>query len=84
MYGPRVGSTITAHEICDEFTIGPMVAQLILQRALYVRAKYTFKLSWEFCLLDPMDVVSLTDAALGLDQAQASASSRSRRTTTAS
>ena len=41
MYGPRVGSTISAHEICDEFTIGPMVAQLILQRALYVRAKYT-------------------------------------------
>ena len=70
MYGPRVGSTITAHEICDEFTIGPTVAQLILQRALYVRAKYTWKLSWEFCLLDPMDVVTLTDLALGLDQAK--------------
>ena len=69
MYGPRVGSTITAHEICDEFTIGPTVAQLILQRALYVRAKYTWKLSWEFCLLDPMDVVTLTDLALGLDHA---------------
>ena len=70
MYGPRVGSTVTAHEICDEFTIGPIVAQLILQRALYVRAKYTFKLSWEFCLLDPMDVVTITDPGLGLDQAQ--------------
>ena len=70
MYGPRVGSTITAHEICDEFTIGPTVAQLILQRALYVRANYTWKASWEFCLLDPMDVVTLTDANLGLDQAQ--------------
>jgi hypothetical protein len=69
MYGPRVGSTISAHEICDEFTIGPVVAQLILQRGLYVRAKYTFKLSWEFCLLDPMDVVTITDLALGLDQA---------------
>jgi hypothetical protein len=70
MYGPRVGSTITAHEICDEFTIAPTVAQLILQRALYVRAKYTWKLSWEFCLLDPMDVVTLTDPGLGLDQAK--------------
>jgi hypothetical protein len=69
MYGPRVGSTITAHEICDEFTIGPTVAQLILQRGLYVRANYTWKLSWQFCLLDPMDVVTITDANLGLDQA---------------
>ena len=68
MYGPRVGPTVTAHEICDEFTIGPVVAQLLLQRGLYVRAKYTFKLSWEFCLLDPMDVVTITDDALGLEQ----------------
>ena len=69
MYGPRVGSTVTAHEICDEFTVGPVVAQLILQRALYVRAKYTFKLAWEFCLLEPMDVVSINDANLGLQAA---------------
>ena len=69
MYGPRVGSTVTAHEICDEFTVAPIVAQLILQRALYVRAKYTFKLAWEFCLLEPMDVVSITDANLGLQAA---------------
>ena len=66
-YGPRVGSTVTAHEICDEFTVGPVVAQLILQRALYVRAKYTWKLSWEFCLLDPMDVVTINDPGLGLN-----------------
>jgi hypothetical protein len=69
MFGPRVGPTVSAHEICDEFTIGPMVAQLILQRALYVRAKYTFKLSWEFCLIDPMDVISITDLTLGLNGA---------------
>ena len=66
MYGAHVGPSVTAHEICDEFTMGPTVAQLILQRALYVRATYTFKLSWEFCLLDPMDIVTITDEALGL------------------
>ncbi|RBP03795.1 putative tail protein [Roseiarcus fermentans] len=65
-FGPRVGPVIQAHEICDEFTIGPLVAQTLLQRELYVRAKFTFKLSWEFCLLDPMDIVTLTDANLGL------------------
>jgi hypothetical protein len=37
-----------------------------LQRALYVRTKFTFKLSWEYCLLDPMDIVTITDANLGL------------------
>ena len=67
LYGPRVGSTITAHEICDDVTVGPLVAQIILQRGLYVRAKFTFKLSWEYCLLDPMDIVTLTDANLGLN-----------------
>ncbi len=46
--------------------IGPLVAQTILQRELYVRTKFTFKLSWEYCLLDPMDIVTLTDANLGL------------------
>ena len=66
IFGPRVGPTITAHEICDEFIVGPLVAQTILQRELYVRTKFTFKLSWEYCLLDPMDVVTITDSNLGL------------------
>jgi hypothetical protein len=66
LYGARVGSTIQAHEICDEIVIGPVVAQTILQRQLYVRAHFAFKLSWEYGLLDPMDVVTITDANLGL------------------
>jgi Putative phage tail protein len=37
-----------------------------LQRELYVRTKFTFKLSWEYCLIDPMDIVTITDANLGL------------------
>lgn len=66
-FGMRVGSTIQAHEICDEISIGPIVAQTILQRGLYVRTTYAFKLSFEYCLLDPMDVVTITDAKLGLN-----------------
>ena len=66
VYGVRVGSTIQAHEICDEYVMGPAVAQTILQRELYVRTKFTFKLSWEYCLLDPMDIVTVTDPNLGL------------------
>ncbi len=66
IYGPLVGSTIQGHEICDEINVGPIVAQTILQRQLYVRAHFAFKLSWEYGLLDPMDVVTISDANLGL------------------
>ncbi len=64
-FGLRVGSSITAHEICD-LGVAQTIVQTILQRRLYVRALFKFALSWEFCLLDPMDVVTLTDANLGL------------------
>lgn len=67
-YGLRIGSTVTAHEICTT-GIGQIAAQLILQRALYVRNTYAFKLSWECCLLEPMDLVTLSDANLGLAKA---------------
>ena len=66
IFGPRVGTVIQAHEICDEFVMGPLIAQTILQRELYVRAKFSFKLSWEYCLLDPMDILTVTDVNLGL------------------
>jgi hypothetical protein len=66
IYGPRIASTVTAHEICDDINIAQIVAQTILQRHLYVRAHYTFKLGLEYCLLDPMDIVAITDSNLGL------------------
>lgn len=66
LYGPRVGSSVSAREICDVSVVAPTVAQALLQRALYQRARFKFQLSWEYCLLDPMDVVAITDANLGL------------------
>ncbi len=65
-YGRRIGSTIAAHEICDTLS-AQTSAQLILQRGLYIRNTFSFKLSMEFCLLEPMDIVTLTDTALGLN-----------------
>ena len=64
-YGLRVGSTITAHEFCD-LNVACVAVQTILQRGLYVRTNFKFSLGWEFCLLDPMDIVELTDPNLGL------------------
>ncbi|MBB4200683.1 hypothetical protein CCR94_21525 [Rhodoblastus sphagnicola] len=66
-FGRRTGSTIAAHEICDALA-AQTSAQLILQRGLYIRNTYSFKLSMEFCLLDPMDLVTLSDPALGLNK----------------
>ena len=65
LYGLRIASTITAHEFCD-MGIGSIAAQLILQRSLYIRNTYHFRLSWDYCLLEPMDLVTLTDPGLGL------------------
>ncbi len=65
LYGLHVASTVTAHEICD-IAVARVAAQLILQRAQYVRNSYAFRLSWDHCLLEPMDIVTLTDPGLGL------------------
>jgi Putative phage tail protein len=65
LYGLRMASDITASEICD-VGIGQISAQLILQRQLYIRNTYAFKLSFEYCLLEPMDLVTVTDSGLDL------------------
>jgi hypothetical protein len=65
LYGLRRASDITATEICDP-VVGGTAAYLILQRHLYIRNTYAFKLSFEYCLLEPMDLVTVTDTVLGL------------------
>ncbi len=65
-YGLNIDATVTAHEFC-EFGCAGVSANLILQRNLYVRNAYTFKLSSiEYCLLDPMDIVEISDPGLGM------------------
>ncbi len=66
LYGIRMGPEISSNEICDSKT-AQVIAQLVLQRQLYVRKTYHFKLSFEYCLLEPMDLVTVTDTALGLN-----------------
>jgi len=68
-YGLRPMEQITAHAICDP-AVARTVAQTILQRVLYVRNVYKFKVGWRYGRLEPMDIVGITDAKLGLaDQA---------------
>jgi hypothetical protein len=64
-YGLRSMQPIALHFICDG-QVAKQVAQIILQRALYVRNTYRFQLDWRYGVLEPMDLVTLTDASLGL------------------
>jgi hypothetical protein len=63
--GMRIAPTVTAHEICD-IGVAAISGQLMVRRAVYIRNTYKFRLSWEYCLLDPMDLVTVSDTVLGL------------------
>lgn len=64
-YGMRRKDPDTVHCICDP-NVAAISAQLYLQRTLYIRAQYKFTLSWAFALLEPGDIVEITDDGLGL------------------
>jgi hypothetical protein len=51
-----------------EVGIAQYVAQLLLQRQIYVRNIYKFTVGWKYCRLEPMDIVTLTDSKLGMSQ----------------
>jgi hypothetical protein len=65
LYGHRRDSSLKARAIVDPTNVGSIVAQLLLQRAMLFRNTYTFKLGWKYCLLEPMDLVQITDFRLG-------------------
>jgi len=64
-YGLRSEPPVQAHEFTNA-TSAAIAAQLLLQRKAYIRNSYHFKLGWRYALLEPMDIVLLTDATLGL------------------
>ena len=66
VYGHRPLSPISAHMICNPL-IAKLVAQTILDRNISYRNKYKFTLPMNFILLDPIDLVTITDESLGLD-----------------
>ena len=67
-YGLRSEPPIQLHEFTNP-TSATVAAQLMLQRKAYIRNTYKWKLGWRYSLLEPMDIVLLTDATLGLSRA---------------
>lgn len=67
-YGYRPAPALTDTGICQA-SVAQTVSQTALQRILYIRAKQSFKLSLKYSLLEPMDIVTLSDLGIGYSQA---------------
>lgn len=66
--GIRQADSIEMHFV-TQASVGQFAAQSILQRQLYTALQYEFTLSWRHALLDPMDVVTITEKDfLGLER----------------
>jgi hypothetical protein len=65
LYGVRDTSSVQAHEICTE-DVGGGVSFTMLNRKLRMRLTFKFKLGVRWMLLEPMDIVTITDATWGL------------------
>lgn len=64
-YGPRKQDPTSWHTICDA-AVAQTAGQLLLQRTLYIRKRYSFRLPEDFILLEPTDLVTLTTTTDGL------------------
>jgi Putative phage tail protein len=67
LYGLRRDTSTKARLITDPLYVGGLVAQLLLQRQLLYRNTYTFQLGWKYILLEPMDLVQISDLRLGVN-----------------
>jgi len=67
VFGLLTAEPIVAHEIART-EVARAVAQIKLQRALFIRNEYEFRVGWKFSLVEPTDILTLTDATLGLDK----------------
>lgn len=63
--GLRSMPTISAHWVTTA-AVARQVAQLRKQRALLITNTYAFELPWHYALIEPMDLITLSDAALGM------------------
>lgn len=65
-YGLRQSPTITAHYFYKKER-AVKVAEMLARKSMLERNTYTFKLDWAFCRLEPADIVTITDANIGVN-----------------
>ena len=64
-YGQKVASGTQLHMITRR-THALSISRILANRSVYLRNQYTFKVGWKYMLLEPMDLVSITDTKLGI------------------
>jgi hypothetical protein len=64
LYGIREASQISLHGITEQ-AVAARVAQVQLKKLVYERGTAKFTLGMHYCLLEPMDMVTVTDLGLG-------------------
>lgn len=67
LYGLRKATPKQAHAITTP-AVAKQVANFLRKREVEIRATYTFTLGWQFNLLEPMDLVTLTVPELGYNK----------------
>ena len=67
VYGLRKADPVAAPSITT-VAVAKFAANLIRKRSVEIRATYTFTLGWQFNLLEPMDLVTLTIPELGYNK----------------
>lgn len=65
-FGVRQASTTQAHYLYTK-TRAVRLAEGLYRKNKYERVKYTFKLDWAFCRLEPGDLVMLNDPLMGIE-----------------
>lgn len=65
-FGVRQASTTQAHYLYTK-TRAVRLAEELCRKNKYERVKYTFKLDWAFCRLEPGDLVMLNDPLMGIE-----------------
>jgi hypothetical protein len=64
--GVRDFGTVNLPVCFPDGTQATMISKILAQRSLRVRNTYRFRLDWRYILLEPTDVVTLTDSFTGL------------------
>ncbi|WP_445364890.1 phage tail protein (plasmid) [Microbulbifer sp. ANSA001] len=67
LFGVRQASKL-ALPMITRATHARQLSRILAQRDIYTKNLYTFYLSQRFALLEPMDLLTLTDVGLGLDK----------------
>jgi hypothetical protein len=66
-FGLLQSQVIDANDICDP-NVGQIIARLVGERVTSIRNTYSFKLGYSYILLEPGDIVTLSEPNLGLSR----------------